>query len=464
MGELQCFTVWRGEVSDRFDPHFYHPRFKKLLDALRQSSHEILGNIAKLRHQKWNPKENPEDTFRYIEINSVSRETGEASFSKLPVKKAPSRAQLIVQKDDVIISLTRPHHGSIALINDDLEGCIASTGFAILREIKDPTLNRSYLYFALRSQFCLHQMLQRSSGGNYPAITTDQLMQILIPIPEPNIQNHIVNFMRSAYAQKKQKEQEANALLDSIDDYVLKELGIEMPEVEEKRCFVVYASETSGLRTDPFYYQNHYKAIQNILSESRSIKRLGELLQLIDSGSRPKGGVANIQTGVLSFGGEHINNQCEVDINTPRYIPHEFHNLHKTTETQLNDLLLVKDGATTGKIGIVSDTAHVGQNINEHLFILRTKDDVNPIYLLNYLNSRFGKLQIQREITGATVTGITRDIVKRLKIILPSIGKQTEIANHITEIRSNAKKLRQEAKAIVEEAKERVERILLPET
>ena len=32
--------------------------------------------------------------------------------------------------------------------------------------------------------------------------------------------------MRSAYVQKKQKEQEADALLDSIDNYVLTKLGI----------------------------------------------------------------------------------------------------------------------------------------------------------------------------------------------------------------------------------------------
>ena len=43
--------------------------------------------LSNLHHQKWNPDENPEDTFRYIEINSVSRETGEASFSKLPNKE-----------------------------------------------------------------------------------------------------------------------------------------------------------------------------------------------------------------------------------------------------------------------------------------------------------------------------------------------------------------------------------------
>ena len=54
--------------------------------------------------------------------------------------------------------------------------------------------------------------------------------------------------MKSAYTQKKQKEQETDALLDLIDDYVLTELGIEMPEAEEKKYFVVYASETTERR------------------------------------------------------------------------------------------------------------------------------------------------------------------------------------------------------------------------
>ena len=116
------------------------------------------------------------------------------------------------------------------------------------------------------------------------------------------------------------------------------------------------------------------------------------------------------------------------------------------------------------KIGIVSNPAHIGQNINEHLFLLRTRDNVNPVYLLNFLNSCLGKLQIQREITGGTVTGITKGVVRRLKIIMPDEEKQTEIVNYITEIRSNAKRLQQEANAIVEKAKERVARILLAET
>ena len=181
-----------------------------------------------------------------------------------------------------------------------------------------------------------------------------------------------------------------------------------------------------------------------------NVKSLAELLQLIDSGKRPEGGVANIESGVLSFGGEHVNDQCEIKVSTPRYISKEFHSLYNKTETRINDLLLVKDGATTGKIGIVSSAEHIGQNINEHLFLLRTKTDVNPVYLLNYLNSSFGKLQIQREITGATVTGITRDVVKRLKIILPSPNIQNHIANFMRSAYAQKKQKEQEANALLD--------------
>ena len=203
-------------------------------------------------------------------------------------------------------------------------------------------------------------------------------------------------------------------------------------------------------RIDPFYYQNHYKVFQSRLDNFNNIKNLADLLQLIDSGKRPTGGVANIQSGVLSFGGEHVNDQCEIEVSTPRYISWEFHSLHNKTETRINDLLLVKDGATTGKIGIVSKAEHAGQNINEHVFLLRTKADVNPIFLLNYLNSSFGKLQIQREITGATVTGITRDVVKNLKIILPPPNIQNHIASFMRSAYAQKKQKDQEADALLD--------------
>lgn len=435
------------------DPSAYRLQRTNSINAIKSSKYPSISLKDAVEFRKEIVSGSSE--LPYVGLENIESSTG--FYVPSTGEKESFNSALRFEVGDILFPKLRPYLNKVHLAQ--FKG-VCSTEFHVL---KGKDLNNLYLFTFLNSKLVVNQTSCLMTGNTLPRLQPQDVQRLPILLPPPNIQNHIASFMRSAYEQKKQKEQEANALLGSIDDYVLKALGIEMPEVEEKKCFVVYASETSGLRTDPFYYQNHYKAIQNILSQSRNIKRLGELLELVDSGSRPKGGVANIQSGVLSFGGEHINNKCEVQIKTPKYISQEFHNLYKRTETQLNDLLLVKDGATTGKIGIVSNTEHIGQNINEHLFLLRAKDDVNPIYLLNYLNSCFGKLQIQREITGATVTGITRDVVKRLKIILPDIGKQTEIANHITEIRNRSKQLQQEANVIIEQAKERVERILLAE-
>ena len=219
--EKKRFVVYASETAgNRLDPHYHHPLFEKLLSVLRRNPHKTLGSIIKLCHHKWDPEKHQEDRFRYIEINGVSRVTGEVSFSEVLVKEAPSRAQMMVQKDDIIVSLTRPHHGSIALINDDLDSCVASTGFAILREIKHPTLNRTYLYSVLRSQLCLSQMLQRSSGGNYPAITTDQLMRILIPIPLPEIQEQIAEKSLRLRSEATKLRQEADSVVEAAKEKV----------------------------------------------------------------------------------------------------------------------------------------------------------------------------------------------------------------------------------------------------
>ena len=429
----------------------------------------MLGNIAKLGYQKWQLKEYQDETFRYIEISGVSRKTGEASFSEVLTREAPSRAQMVVQKDDIIISLTRPHHGSIALIDDNLDGCIASTGFAILRGIKDLTLNRTYLYFVLRSRLCLHQMLQRSSGGNYPAITTEQLMRILIPIPDPNIQNHIANFMRSAYAQKKQKDQEADALLDSIDDYVLKELGIEMPAVEEKKCFVIYAGEMAGRRVDSFYYQSKFRSVDQIMENVQfDVFKLGTLINEISSGATPKvdeNYYTDSSAGVPFLRVQNVTGHG-IDLSDAKFITLEVHNgMLKRSQLKKDDLVFTITGRI-GSVAVVPDNFE--GNINQHSVRFHLKEritntTINPSYVAAFLNSELGKSLAIREVTGGTRPALDYKALKSLQIILPSIEIQDKIVTEIKNRLAKVAELRREADAAVKQAKERVERILLAE-
>lgn len=199
---------------ERFDPHYYHPQFRDLERLLLEVPNKPLGDIIAASNEQRIPNDLAHEIFRYIEIGGVDCRTGEVSVSIVPSKEAPSRARMVVREDDLIVSLTRPHHGSIALIDNRLDGCIASTGFSILRDSKDSSIKRPYLLAILRSQLCLPQMLQRSSGGNYPAVTEPELMQVLIPTPDSDTQDRIVEEQSRRHQEARRLRDEARRLRD----------------------------------------------------------------------------------------------------------------------------------------------------------------------------------------------------------------------------------------------------------
>ena len=85
--------------------------------------------------------------------------------------------------------------------------------------------------------------------------------------------------MDAAYASKRAKEQR---LLDSIDDYLLGELGIELPEQEENtvqsRIFTRRFSEISGGRLDPVFFRPNYGDIINSIKNNAYFE-LGDIVK-----------------------------------------------------------------------------------------------------------------------------------------------------------------------------------------
>ncbi len=188
----QAFAVRTNSVQKRLDAHFHSPEFRGIDHALSSIHCERLGDFVTFSKETWHPQAHDEQTFRYITITTVKSKTGSAHWAVVPTNEAPTRARKKVSPDDIIVSLTRPHHGSIALLDSTFDGCIASTGFAVVREV-EKRIHREYLWCILRSPICLRQLLQRSSGGSYPAITETELKNIMVPIPDMDTQDHIAS-------------------------------------------------------------------------------------------------------------------------------------------------------------------------------------------------------------------------------------------------------------------------------
>lgn len=127
---------------------------------------EINPNSKKLPHE-----------FYYIDLESVKN--GKLLYkNKICKDKAPSRAQRILAKQDILFQLVRPYQRNNLFFDlDDI--CVASTGYAQIRTNENPFFIFQYLH---TTNF-VSQVLEHCTGSNYPAINSSDLSNLQIPLP-----------------------------------------------------------------------------------------------------------------------------------------------------------------------------------------------------------------------------------------------------------------------------------------
>ena len=182
--------------------------------AIESKNYSELGELVEFAKETWDQKSIFDNQFPYIEISNIDTSNGEiAKTDFVPVAEAPSRAKMVVREGDIIISTTRPNRGAITAISEQQDGFIASTGFAILRDLKNSKVLKDYLFVALRTSISLQQMEQRTTGGNYPAITTEDLRKIKIIVPEIKTQEKIIAGVKTIYTKARNLRQEAGVVI-----------------------------------------------------------------------------------------------------------------------------------------------------------------------------------------------------------------------------------------------------------
>jgi len=183
--------------------------------------------------------------------------------------------------------------------------------------------------------------------------------------------------------------------------------------------------------------------------EKWTTKKLGEVLKLIESGSRPKGGVRHIFEGFPSIGAEHLTNNGDFNFERMKYIPRNFFKKLNRGIIQCGDILIVKDGATTGKVSLVTKNFPFEEAaVNEHVFILRSNSEIISEFLFYFLFSEKGKKQILQTFHGMTQGGINSDFVNFVEIPLPPLSEQKRIVAYLDSLSEKARalqKLQQEA-------------------
>ena len=184
-------------------------------------------------------------------------------------------------------------------------------------------------------------------------INAEEIKQLLIPSLTIKEQEKAVANMSFAHVAKKTKEAEAQHLLDSIDDYLLQELAIELPEEREnsvhERMFFRKFSEVRGGRLDAYCYKTFFRStIINLKKSKYKTESLRNVTRSIVNGYDCR---QYVDSGVMYLRVANVKNN-EFDLSDIKYIPSP--DTTKDIILKVGDLLLTRKGSF-GIAAIVDD-------------------------------------------------------------------------------------------------------------
>jgi len=121
-----------------------------------------------------NPLLSPEAEFDYIDVSSVSNQTFRIEETqRLKGKAAPSRARRLVRAKDILFATVRPTLQRIAIVPEELDNQICSTGYFVLRPKSG--IDHKFLFYSLFTEEFMGQMANLQKGASYPAVTDGEV-------------------------------------------------------------------------------------------------------------------------------------------------------------------------------------------------------------------------------------------------------------------------------------------------
>lgn len=156
-------------------------------------------------------------TFQYVDIGSVSFESGITATEEYTFRNAPSRARRIAKVNDTIISTVRTYLKAIDYIDECKANYIYSTGFAVLSP-KDEILPKFLTSFVWSLAFT-NQVKDFSKGMSYPAINSTDLGNLFLTVPPNNEQVKIVEHIENLNCKISETTQSYQTQIDRLKEY-----------------------------------------------------------------------------------------------------------------------------------------------------------------------------------------------------------------------------------------------------
>ena len=455
MTQAEIFTITSNELeNNRIDPEFYlkgNPFLKSKFEI------DLIENYF-LINPKLDIKKINNEYISFIPMKNIDKNLREIKkYEKIHISKI--KGYTPIEKNDFIFAKVTPcmENGNMAICEKmPFEIGVATTEVYVFRELKDITNKYLKALFDI-DKFRNFAENNFTGTGGLQRIPRIFFKSLKIPIPPKEIQQKIINLMDSAYSLKKQNEEQAKKLIESIDNFVLEKLEIKVPQLKEEMIFTITSNELENNRIDCEFHQEKYKQIEKALEngkyELKEIRELEILKEMENMKNYEKINYVDLASINKDFG--------DIEKNKIKEILKEKFPSRARQKINNGDLLISGLSGSLKSIAILNIKTDKNFICSTGFYVIKNSKEYENYFLFSLFKSKILRIILSKLTSGAIMSAIPINDFLNLKIPLPPINIQNKIAEEVKKRLEKAKQLKQQAKENLEQAKKEVENILL---
>lgn len=349
-----------------------------------------------------------------------------------------------IKETDVLVTIVGNTVGLTGLLNKNLGVANFTENCARIRDAK---ISPYYLLAFFNSKYGQNQVIREKVGTSQPKLSLDRLRNFRIYVPEEKLLNEIRDYVELA----SEKCLLSQSLYHQAEEILSKELKLDQLNLDSPKCYTAnYSEVVANGRCDGEYYQPKYKKLMTHISQFQCmcLGKLCEFTKGFEIGSN-----AYKENGKLFM---RVSNITEKGIQTGNSDKHlSDYDYHKLKSYHINegDILCTKDG-TIAMCYVIDEK--IQGIFSSGIVRLSLKEDIPSEYLALVINSIFGKMQANRDCSGALITHWKIREIK--KVLIPIISDS--VMHTINDLVSQSKIAKQQSKSLLAKAKTRVEELI----
>lgn len=190
--------------TGRLDAEYYQKKYDDYISLIKAYSngYDTLQKVCKLSDKNFNPEDNTK--YNYIELADIGKSGEITGCTTALGNELPSRARRKVFTNDVVISSIEGSLNSCAMVTEEYNNALCSTGFYVINSDK---INSETLLVLFKSEPMQNILKQNCSGTILTAINKTEFQNIPVPIIDYSIQEKIAALVEESFKLKKQSEQ-----------------------------------------------------------------------------------------------------------------------------------------------------------------------------------------------------------------------------------------------------------------